>query len=208
MAWSPDLGGAVPVEPAVAGVVAAAAEVFTGLGCTVVRDCPDFTGADDVFRTLRGWQMATVLGPALGAHRDRVKPSLAANIAFGQRLSGADLGRAELLHGELFHRMREFFTRYDVLLLPVSQLPPFPVEIEYPTEIAGVAMEDYLDWMRSAYYVSATGCPSLAVPAGFTPEGLPVGVQLVGPHRGELPLLRAGHAFEQATRYGERRPSW
>ncbi|MFP3986283.1 amidase [Streptomyces sp. E11-3] len=208
VAWSPDLGGAAPVEPAVATVVEAAAQVFTGLGCTVVRDCPDFTGADDVFRVLRGWQMATVLGPVLHDHRDEVKPSLLANIEFGQRLSGADLGRAELLHGELFHRMREFFTRYDVLLLPVSQLPPFPVEIEYPTEVAGVAMEDYLDWMRSAYYVSATGCPSLAVPAGFTPEGLPVGVQLVGAHRGELSLLRAGHRFEQATRHGDRRPSW
>ncbi|MFD8008720.1 amidase [Streptomyces sp. NPDC058955] len=206
VAWSPDLGGAVPVEPVVSAAVEAAAGVFTGLGCAVVRDCPDLTGADDVFRTLRGWQMATVLGPALEAHRDRVKPSLAANIDFGQRLTGADLGRAELLHGELFHRMREFFTRYDVLLLPVSQLPPFPVEIEYPAEIDGTTMHDYLDWMRSAYYISATGSPSLAVPAGFTPEGLPLGVQLVGPHRAELSLLRAGYAFEQATRHGERRP--
>ncbi|MFI5808177.1 amidase [Streptomyces sp. NPDC051561] len=206
VAWSPDLGGAVPVEPSVAAVVEEAAEVFTGLGCTVVRDCPDFTGADEVFRTLRAWQMATVLGPALAAHRDRVKPSLAANIDHGLGLTGADLGRAELRHGELFHRMREFFSRYDILLLPTSQLPPFPVEFEYPDRIAGAAMDDYLDWMKSAYYVSATGSPSLAIPGGFTPEGLPVGVQLVGPHRGELPLLRAGFAFEQATLHGLRRP--
>ncbi|MFI6942460.1 amidase [Streptomyces sp. NPDC050418] len=206
VAWSPDLGGALPVEPSVAEAVEAAAGVFTGLGCTVVQDCPDFSGADDVFRVLRAWQMATVLGPALDAHRDKVKPSLAANIAYGQQLTGADLGRAELAHGELFHRMREFFGRYDVLVLPVSQLPPFPVEWEYPTEIAGTAMGDYLDWMKSAYFVSATGSPSLAVPAGFTADGLPLGVQLVGPHRAELSLLRAGFAFEQATRHGERRP--
>ncbi|MBD0711516.1 MULTISPECIES: amidase [unclassified Streptomyces] len=206
VAWSPDLGGVVPVEPVVAEAVEAAAGVFAGLGCSVVRDCPDLALADEVFRTLRGWQMATALGPLLEAHPDQVKRTLAENIAFGQRLTGADLGRAELLHGELFHRMRNFFTRYDVLLLPVSQLPPFPVEIEYPTEVAGTAMTDYLDWMRSAYSISATGSPALAVPAGFTPEGLPLGVQLVGPHRGELPLLRAGYAFEQATRYGERRP--
>ncbi|MEV0171995.1 amidase [Streptomyces sp. NPDC050803] len=208
VAWSPDLGGAVPVEPEVASAVEAAAGVFTDLGCTVERDCPDFSGADEAFRTLRGWQMATALGPALDAHRHQVKETLVENVEFGLRLSGADLGRAEILHTELFHRMREFFGRYDLLVLPVSQLPPFPVDIEYPTEVAGVAMSDYLDWMKSAYYVSATGCPALGIPAGFTPDGLPVGVQLVGRHRGELPVLRAGRAFEQATNWGLRKPVW
>jgi amidase len=91
-------------------------------------------------------------------------------------------------------------------VLPVSQLPAFPVEIEHSAEIDGTPMHDYLDWMRSAYYVSVTACPPLAVPAGFTADGLPVGIQIVGRYRDELSLLRAGHVFEQATRHGERRP--
>lgn len=111
-----------------------------------------------------------------------------------------------MLHGQLFLRMREFFDRNDALLLPTSQVPPFDVELEYPDNIDGEPMTDYLDWMRSAYLVSATGCPALSVPAGFTPGGLPVGLQIVGPHRGDLRVLRIGHAFEQATRHGERRP--
>ena len=103
-------------------------------------------------------------------------------------------------------RMRAFFENYDVLALPVSQVPPFSADEEYPTDINGEPQETYLDWMRSAYLITVTGCPAISVPAGFTPEGWPVGLQLVGPHRGERRLLEIAHAFEQATRVGERRP--
>lgn len=206
VAWSPDLGGSVPVEPEVAAVVADAAAVFAGLGCEVRPECPDFAGAEEVFRTLRAWQFNAGLGATLAAHPDAMKFDLADNIRQGQGLSGDDVARAARLHAALFHRVREFFTRYDVLLLPVSQLAPFPVEWEWPREVAGEPMHSYLDWMRSAYFVSATGCPALSVPAGFTPGGLPVGVQIVGAHRADLAVLRAGYAFEQATRYADRRP--
>ncbi len=104
-------------------------------------------------------------------------------------------------------RMRTFFETYDVLALPVSQVPPFSADQEYPTRIDGVAQEGYLDWMRSAYLISATGCPAVSVPAGFTAEGWPVGLQLVGPPRGERRLLEIAHAFEQATQVGRRRPA-
>jgi amidase len=204
VAWSPDLGGSVPVEPEVAAVVAESAQVFSELGCSVQRDCPDLAGADEVFRTLRAWQFEVTFGPLLdtGALKDTIRW----NTEEGRRLTGPDLGRAEVLHTQLFVRMYEFFTRYDLLVLPVSQLPPFDIELEYPTAVADEAMPTYLDWMRSAYLVSTTAAPALAVPAGFTPAGLPVGVQLVGAHRADLAVLRAGHAFEQATRYAARRP--
>ncbi|MFE0025426.1 amidase [Amycolatopsis sp. NPDC059021] len=202
VAWSPDLGGSLPVDPAVAAVVERAARTFEDLGCHVERDCVDFTGADEVFRTLRAWSFAQTHAE----HRDRLKATLAQNVGEGLRLSGVDIARAEVLHTALFHRTREFFERYDVLLLPVSQVPPFDAELEYPASVDGVPMEDYLGWMSSAYFVSATGSPALSVPAGFTPDGLPVGVQLVGAHRAELSVLRAGHAFEQATRFADRRP--
>jgi amidase len=206
VAWSSDLGGVVPVEPAVAEVVEAAAKTFAGMGCAVERACPDFSGAEEVFRTLRAWQFEATFGPILDSDPAALKDSIRWNTEAGRALSGSDLARAEALHTELFHRIRGFFESYDILLLPVSQVVPFDAELEYPAQIAGEPMETYLDWMRSAYLVSATGCPALSVPGGFTPEGLPVGVQLVGPHRADLAVLRAGHAFEQATRHGLRRP--
>ncbi|MFG2503019.1 amidase [Streptomyces sp. NPDC048441] len=206
IAWSPDLGGAVPVDREVTDVLAPAVRVFADLGCMVEEACPDLSGADEVFRTFRAWQFHLGLGALLETEADRMKPSLVRNVRQGSTLTGIDLARATELHGQLFHRVREFFERYDALVLPTSQVVPFPVELEYPEQVAGVPMDDYLDWMRSAYLVSATGSPALSVPAGFTPGGLPVGLQIVGPHRADLQVLRIGYAFEQATRHGERRP--
>jgi amidase len=207
VAWAPDLGGAVPVDPAVTAVLASVPDVLEGLGCRLERDCPDLSGADEIFRTLRAWQFELALGYLLDRHRDRVKPSLLNNIAQGRRLTGPEVGRAHLRHGELYERVRQLFTRYDALLLPVSQVPPFAVELEYPTEVAGEPMGDYLDWMRSAYLISITGCPALSVPAGFTTDGLPVGLQVVTAHRADHQALRVGLAFEQATGHGLRRPA-
>ncbi|SFO90350.1 amidase [Actinomadura madurae] len=206
VAWAPDLGGTIPVEPAVTGVLEPAVKVFQELGCAVEEAAPDLTGADEVFRTLRAWHWDITLRPLLDERRGEFKESLAANIDAGRSLTGADLGRAETLHTALFHRMREFFGRYDALLLPVSQVPPFDADLEYPEEVAGQRMHDYLEWMRSCFLISATGCPALSVPAGFTSGGLPVGLQIVGPHRADLAVLRIGHAFEQATRHAARRP--
>ncbi|NIH81178.1 amidase [Amycolatopsis viridis] len=206
VAWSPDLGGAVPVEPEVAAVVEESAKVFEGLGCVVERACPDFTGADEAFRILRAWQFAVKFGPLLADSRDRLKDSIVWNTEEGLRLSAVDVGRAEVLRTELFHRFREFFTRHDLLLLPVSQVPPFDAGLEYPARVAGTAMATYLDWMRSAYFVTVSGSPALSVPAGFTPAGLPVGLQIVGPHRADFAVLQAGHVFEQATGVARQRP--
>lgn len=167
---------------------------------------PDLSGADEVFRTLRAWLFESNFGPLLDADPGRLKASVVWNIEEGRKLSGADLARAERLHTALFHRVREFFERYDVLLLPVSQVAPFDASQEFPTDIDGEVQETYLDWMRSAYCISVTGSPALSVPAGFTPAGLPVGLQIVGPHLAERRVLEVGHAFEQATGFGLHRP--
>jgi amidase len=206
VAWAPDLGGRVPVQPEVTAVLEPAASVFAELGCIVEPACPNLTGADEVFRTLRAWRFELVLGKTAAAHPEEFPKPLLENIEQGRRLSGADVGRAEAAHTALYHRVRDFFTRYDLLLAPVSQVPPFPVEWAYPTEVAGQPTTSYMDWMASAYLISATGCPALSVPAGFTENGLPIGLQIIGPHLADLPILQAGHAFEQATRYVDRRP--
>jgi amidase len=207
LAWSPDLGGTVPVDPEVTETLRAALGAFADLGCTVEQACPDFTGAETVFRTLRAWQFELAMGALRDRHADRMKASLVWNIDRGRELRGTDIAHAEQSHAELFHRMRLFFGDYDALLLPVSQVPPFELELEYPAAVAGVPSETYLDWMRSAYFVSATGSPAISVPAGFTAGGLPVGLQIVGPHRDDLGVLRLANAFEQVTRAGERRPN-
>jgi amidase len=206
VAWTPDLDGTVPVDPDVAAVLAGTPTVLTSLGCHVEPDSPDLSGADEVFRTLRAWQFELALADLYDRHADRLKPSLRDNIALGRRLTGPDVARAHRRHAAVYERVSEFFTRYDVLVLPVSQVPPFPVELEYPPEIVGHSMTDYLDWMRSAYLISVTGCPALSVPAGFTPTGLPVGLQIVTAPRTDHLALRVGLALEQATGAGRRRP--
>jgi amidase len=206
VAWSPDLGGSVPVEPEVVEALEAQLGVFADLGCPVEIACPDFTGADEAFRVLRAWQFGLTLGPHLREHRDVLKPGLVRNIEAGASLSGHDVAVAHQRQGELYHRVREFFEVFDVLLLPVSQVVPFDIDLEYPDVVAGEPQEDYLGWMRSASQVSLTGCPALSVPAGFTPAGLPVGLQVVGPHMADLFVLQVGAAFEARTRFARVRP--
>ena len=106
----------------------------------------------------------------------------------------------------LYEESRQFFERYDYFVLPVTQVSPFDVDVPYPTQVAGTPMGTYIDWMRSCWYVSFMSNPAISVPAGFTAAGLPVGIQIVGRHRGEWSLLQLAHAFEQATQHGQRRP--
>ena len=206
IAWSPDLGGTLPVERAVREALAPQIAVFERLGATVEQACIDFTGAEQVFRTLRALHFEVMLGDAVQQSPEMFKKSLIWNVEAGRALSGMDVSRAEKLHGELFERARLFFERYDALLLPTVQVLPFDADREYPADIDGVPMNSYLDWMRSVYYVTTTGCPALSVPAAFSPDGLPVGLQVVTGHRRERAALDIGHAFEQATRIGDRRP--
>ncbi|WP_193611972.1 amidase [Nocardioides lijunqiniae] len=198
VAWSRDLGGAFEVDHDVASVVEEAGRLMVRSGARVFGDHPDLTGADETFRTLRAWHFQARFGELLARNPSSFKQSLADNIRAGESLTGADVATAYAMRTTLAERMRVFFTRYDVLVLPVSQVPPFPADQEYPPSINGVEMDTYLDWMRSAYFVTVTGCPAISVPAGLTPDGLPVGVQIVGPHGSERRLLEVAAAFEAA----------
>ncbi|MGY1601477.1 amidase [Geodermatophilus sp. SYSU D00815] len=206
VAWAPDLGGRVTVDPAIPAVLAGAVQVFADLGAAVEEDCPDLSGADEVFGTLRAWLFEQAHLEKSRRHPELVKESIRWNAEMGAKLTGADVARAEVAHTQLHERVVAFFERYDVLLAPTTQVLPFPVELEYPTEIGGVAQENYLEWMRSCTLLSPTGCPALSVPGGFTTDGLPVGLQVVGAPRADRRVLEVGHAFEQATRFGDRRP--
>jgi amidase len=206
VALSVDLGGTFQVERAVADVVLDQAKVFEAAGAVVEDAHPVLHSADAAFRTLRAWLFQHRFRTLLDKRPDDFKPSLRENIEEGAGLTGADVAKAYQQLTSIHDRMRAFFEEHDVLALPVSQVPPFSADQEYPTDINGQPQTTYLDWMRSAYLITVTGCPAISVPAGFTVEGWPVGVQLVGPVRGERRLLEIAHAFEQATRVGERRP--
>ena len=207
VAWTPDLGGRVTVDPAITAVLAPSVGVLESLGASVEEDCPDLSGADEVFGTLRAWLFEASFGEISRRSPEMVRESIRWNAEMGAKLTGPDLAAAEQLHTKLYERMVAFFERYDVLVAPTTQVLPFPVEIEYPTEIAGVHQDNYLEWMRSCTVISATGTPALSVPGGFTPDGLPVGLQIIGAPRADRRVLAVGHAFEQATRFGERRPA-
>lgn len=205
IAWSMDLGG-LPVDPRVTRVLEAQRKVLEDLGCIVEEDCPDFRDAHDIFMTLRAYAFELHYGAIMDRHPGVLKDTIVWNIEAGRKLSASQLARAEKLRTALFMRMHRFMEKYDFLVGPVNQVPPFDIDQPYVDEIAGVKMDNYIDWMRSCYYITATTHPAMSVPAGFTADGLPVGLQIIGRHQGELALLQMAHAFETATGAGKRRP--
>jgi amidase len=205
VAWSADLG--LPGDPEVRAALAPARGLLADLGCQVSDAAPDLSGADEVFRTWHALRFATAFGPLLRSHPGGVGPNVTWNIERGQELTVADLSRATTLWGALAERVSAFFAGFDVLACPVSQVAPFDVDLDWVHEIDGVPQESYLDWMRSAYLISVTGLPAISVSAGFTPGGLPVGLQLVGRRRAGWQLLAVAAAFENATGYAQTAPS-
>jgi amidase len=205
VAWCPDLGG-LPLDSRVRDVLSAQRRTFESLGCVVEEAAPDLADAENVFITIRSFRSAANYGPLLDRYRDQLKQDAINEIEAGRALTSAQVAQAMQQHGRLLERMQKFQETYEFVLCAVNQLPPFDATIEWPKEIAGVAMEHYIAWQKSCYWLSATLTPAISVPAGFTPEGLPVGIQIVGRRFADRGVLELAHAFEQATRFGARRP--
>jgi len=205
VAWSSDLGG-LPIDPAVSAALVPGRMALEALGCRVDEAEPDLSAADDVFRVLRAWHFEGAYGSLLETRRDLLKDTVIWNIEEGRRLSGHDVARAQILRTELYHRVRGFMEQYEFLAAPVVQVPPFDVNWPWVTEINGQPMQTYLDWMKSCCRISATGLPALSIPCGFTADGLPVGLQLIGRHRDDFGLLQLAFAFQEQTGSWRRRP--
>jgi amidase len=206
VAWSRDMGG-LPMDSRVTAVLEAQRKVFKDLGCIVEDAEPDFSGATEAFETLRGLTYLHRGAKLLKEHRDKLKDTVIWNTEEGLKRTAGDINQAEALRTALYHRMRAFLEKHEFLVCPVNQLPPFSVDEDYPREIAGVKMENYLDWMKSCYYITITSHPAISVPAGFTEDGLPVGIQIVGRYRDDFAVLQLAHAFEEATQVWKRRPA-
>lgn len=208
IAWTPDLDG-LPVDAEVARIVAHAVDTFRDLGCVVERACPDLGGAMAVFQVQRAAALAVTardLETAVPDWRDRVRDTTLWNIDKGLALDARTLLDAEVERTRIYRRTAAFFERFDALLLPAAQVPPFPIELDWVREIDGHRLDTYIDWMSVCCMISVTGLPALSVPAGFTATGLPVGLQIVtGPHD-DFGALQLAHEFEQATLHHRRRP--
>jgi amidase len=206
IAWFKDLGG-VPFEPEILRVVNAHRQTFADLGCTVEEDEPDFSGVDEAFKTIRHTAYHANYAKLARDNPGLVKDTIKWEIAEAERNTGADVGRALARQSKMYLDTARFFEKHDYFVLPVTQVAPFDVKTEYPASVAGMPMATYLDWMRSCWYVTFMACPAISVPAGFSASGLPVGLQIVGRHRGDWSVLQLAYEFEQATRHGARRPN-
>ena len=205
VAWFKDMGG-IPFDPRILKVVNAQRKVFEGLGCIVEEAEPDWTGAFEGYDTLRAWGYASSQAENVRLHRDLVKDTILWEVERGSKLSGADIAQAHALRSRAWDRMRVFQEKHEYFITPTTQVLPFDVNQPYPTEIAGVKMSNYVEWQKSCILISALENPAISVPCGFTDEGLPVGLQIVGRHRGEWSVLQIAFAFEQATKIGRRKP--
>jgi amidase len=206
IAWSHNLDS-FPVDPRVTKVIDSQRATFETIGCTVEDDQPNFRDADEVFKVWRAWAFELKFSELLDKHRDRIKDTIVWNVEEGQKLTGPQIGQAEKRRTALYHRVRRFMETYEFLILPVTQVPPFDISQPYIEEINGEKLATYIDWMKSCYFITVTGLPAISVPCGFTDDGLPVGVQIVGRHQDDLGVLQLAYAFQQATQFWKEHPA-
>jgi amidase len=204
VAWWTNLGGA-PVDRRVRDVVNAQRAVFESLGCLVDEAEPDFTDFDEVFKIVRGQAFLAGVAPRIKGRHDQVKDTVLWEIEHGGHQTATQIMWAETKRTELYHRMRRFMERFDFFVLPTVQVPPFDVTEHYPKVIDGQTLETYIDWMKSCYFLSLVGNPAISVPCGFTAEGLPLGLQIVGRHRDDWGVLQIANAFEGAAAFEDAR---
>jgi amidase len=186
----------LPIEPAVAAACRAAADTLAAAGFVIEEASPDFGGVGDAFQTLRAVDYAAGMSSLLKLHRDKLKPDVIWNAEKGLALTPEQIGKAMLRRSRLYGDMVAFFQNYDVLILPAAPILPRDVKERWPREINGIALDNYVEWLKLAALVTMTSCPSLALPAGFAADGRPVGIQVVGKPRGEAALLGAALAME------------
>lgn len=205
VAYSPDLG-ITPVDLEVAGICETAMNTFRDLGTEVEIACPDFSNAIESFRNLRALNYAAEKSFLLDRHRDMLNPEVIWNIEYGLKLRAIEIALAERNRGDLYKRVVAFFENFDLLISPSAIVPPFDIDIPYPSVVEGVEFDTYFGWMAIHYVITLTSCPAISVPCGFTERGLPVGIQIVGRPRGEAELLGASALFEAGRELMARAP--
>jgi amidase len=195
IAYSPDLG-ITPVDPEVAAITRKAAERFAEAGAIVEEAHPDLREAHECFHVLRAFDFAMTKAALLRTKRDLLKPEVIWNVEEGLKLTVEQIARAEAQRVEMTARTVEFFKTYDLLLAPATIVAPFPIEQRYVAECAEKKFDNYVEWLGIVYAITLACCPALSLPCGFTASGLPVGLQMVAPPRGEAQLLAGARVLE------------
>ena len=209
IAYAPELDG-VPIDPEVLSVMASAADTFSDLGAEVVSTVPPLKGAMDVFQAQRAAGLSSLgnnLDRTIPDWREYAKATAIGNIEKGQQMSAHEIFQSEARRSIIYENMVEFFQEHDAIILPAAQVPPFDLSQEWVSEINGQTMPSYIDWMTICCAITVTGFPAISVPGGFTEDGLPIGVQIVGKPRGDLALLRLAHTYEAATNHYQQKPA-
>jgi amidase len=206
VAFTRDFGG-LPVERAIREQLDAIAGLLAQHGAVVEEATPDLRDAPQVFHVYRAAAMREKLGTLPPQQRAQLKDTVRWNLEAGERLTNADLDRASAARARIFEGVRLFFTRFDVVLGPTTQVLPFDIDVPWVKEIEGVVLESYIDWMRSCSSITVTGCPAISIPAGFSAKGLPIGMQLVAAAREDAKLLGIARAIEAVTGYAARAPN-
>ena len=206
IAWSPDLGGRMPLDPEVRGVCADVVRRLERPGVAVEQACPDLGDPIETFRVIRAVSFAARYADLLRTNRKDLKPEIIGNIEAGLKLTGDEVGRAEWARRAMIYGAAEFFQRFDVLLTPAVIVPPFDIEQRYVSEVGDFKFADYVGWLVASFAFTLTSCPAISIPCGFTKGGLPIGLQIVAPFRGEAALLSAAAAIEAALGLANRTP--
>ncbi len=199
IAWAPTLNGFAPVESEIERVMRSALDKAERNGATVAEACPELPELKSTYITLRALVWEAGPGRLPLEIQRHFKATLAENIDLGRSLSAEQVVDAERNRSALYDNCRRFLERYDVLATAVVGLEPQAVEREYPLEVAGEKMRTYVDWLKFSFLSTTTSLPALSMPAGFTASGMPVGIQLIGPPRGEAKLLAAAKVLEDAV---------
>jgi Asp-tRNA(Asn)/Glu-tRNA(Gln) amidotransferase A subunit family amidase len=205
VAFSSDLGYAA-VDPEIRAVCTAAARRFTDLGCAVEESDPGFDDPEALFLDLTAPLRAAASQQDLGQWRAEMDPILVERIERAGGMTAVDFERASHRRTAMWQLVREFFERFDLLLTPVTAVPPIPLEMQYPREIAGRRVSSPIAWFPFTYPFAMMGLPAISVPCGFTRDGLPVGLQIVGRRLADATVLRAAGAFEAIAPWSGRRP--
>jgi amidase len=205
IAWTADLGGASPVDREVREVFERAVTVFRSLGARMESASPDFSDVPEIVRLSRGLLMVARHGDKLPQHRGVLQDGLVQNTEQGLALTPREIAEGELMRTRQWERVREFFETRDLLLTPTSATPPFPIGQWNAEVIDGKKVEKGVRSYHT-YAVSVMGLPAISIPCGFTKDGLPVGLQIIGKRKGEVAVLRAAAAFEAAQPWAAHRP--
>ncbi len=206
LAWAPRPAG-LPVDPRIINVLKPMVERTQQLGCTVEEIAlSELNEAMDVFNTLRAAAYAMLTATIYPHHAKTLKTTLTNNIREGLSLTSDEIYQAEMARTRIDSKLQEVFKHCDFILMPTTQVMPFDVDIEYPLAIEGVAMQSYIDWMSICCILSPFDLPCLSLPAGFSEDGLPVGLQIIGRFGDDAGVLQLAYAMQESSPFWQRQP--